>query len=208
MNKSVIWFGLILLALSTSSLRADEDNKTEVSKPCLILSGNDSHISEPAYKRILTLDKWAKVWQQHKGEESTEQYDYFYDPLGLPMVDFSKFMVIAIFDGNRSQAAGLFCNSVSDDGNTITIKFDKKTYATDSGFGEDENKAIKQKKENVYGFFVIPKSYQRLVLEQRIYGSKQLETASNLDANRAERPDSQWQQCIKFEAVKDKPNKR
>ena len=46
------------------------------------------------------------MWQEHKGEKPTGQYDLYYDPLALQLIDFDRYMVIAIFQGNGWNNAG------------------------------------------------------------------------------------------------------
>ena len=79
-----------------AGLAAAEDN----ARPLVTLTGTDSHVKERSYHRVTSEDEWIKIWQRHKGEKESKDYDLFYNPLGLPYIDFEKCMVIAVFQGS------------------------------------------------------------------------------------------------------------
>ena len=183
------------------------DDNLVVSKPCLLLSGANSYVSEPGFHRICSLDEWAKVWQEHKGHNREAEYDFYYDPLGLPVVDFSQFMVITIFEGKRVNNAGMIADSIVEDRDSVTLRFERKTYGTDAG-GRRPGKANRmnriQGRQNVYGFFVIPKSDKQVVIEEKVYQSKDASVADALKPGFRKSDSKQivWNQRFTFDAIR------
>jgi hypothetical protein len=137
---------------------AQEPAGTPVS-PCVVITGADSHVAQRRYQRITSADKWTRVWQEHKGQKPTGQYDLFYDPLTLPQVDFDRYMVIAVFQGSGWNNAGLRAFSLADEDTRILLRFANKSYQTGGADGGG-------KKVTAYGFFVVPRSAKPVVLEE------------------------------------------
>ena len=171
-------------ASSLDVLTAEEDKEANASMPCVTLSGTDSQVAERGYQRVLTPEEWAKLWQKHKGKESVGNYDFFYDPLGLPLIDFNQFMVIAIFQGSSWNSAGLNAVSVSDEVDRITFRFEDKPYGTAGANGGAQ-------KVKVYGFFIVPKTNKPVIIEEKVCRSK---TAGEWDLK----------QRIKFDEIRGK----
>jgi hypothetical protein len=132
-------------------------------KPCVVITGADSHVMKLRYRRITSADEWTRVWQEHKGEKPTGQYDQFYDPLTLPSIDFDRYIVIAIFQGNGWNSAGLRAISISEENDCVIFRFDNKGYQT-GGTSPDGG----VKKATAYGFFVVPRSTKPVVLEENV----------------------------------------
>ena len=71
--------------------------------------------------------------------ESHKKYDWHYNPLAVPSIDFDANMVIAIFQGQCLNCAGLKAVAISEDDSRVVLKFNKKspqtggTSATDDG---------------------------------------------------------------------------
>ena len=114
----------------------------KAAKPCVVISGTDSHVKKPRYLRITSSEEWAKVWKEHKGEET----DIF--------IDFDKFMVIAVFQGETWNNTGLRFDSMAEEGSLIRFKYLNSGYQTVGGAD-----AV-----TVYGFFVVPRSKKSVVL--------------------------------------------
>jgi hypothetical protein len=112
------------------------------------LSGAGSHVSKCEYRRVASIKEWAEFWKKHKGQKAGEEYDLHYDP--VPLIDFDRFMVIAIFQGGRWNSAGLKAVSIQEHNDSIIFRFDDKSYQT---IGPDGG----GKQVTVYGFFSICK---------------------------------------------------
>ena len=159
MNKVIIAivFG-IACAATVHGVTAEEDREPVSVGPCVVLTGADSHVSERGYHRITSMKDWAEVWQRHKGQKRDEKHHLNFNRLGLPLVDFERYMVIGIFQGSRWNSAGLEAVSVSQERDRIVFRFDDKSYQTDGG----------AKKVTVYGFFVLPRSSKPMILEENV----------------------------------------
>ena len=154
------------MALLTTIQLSISDDSTVVDKsvqqgtrPLVTLTGTDSQIKERSYYRIRSEEAWIKVWQQHKGVKPSKDYDLFYNPLGLPDINFEKCMVIAAFQGNGWNNAGLRVISVHEEKGRILLRFANKYYQTSGPEGGGE-------KVCVYGFFVLPRSDRAVVVEE------------------------------------------
>lgn len=164
--KMMIGLMVALVCLGARLAVTEEGDKAAAAvSPCVVLTGADSHVTERGYHRITSLNDWAKLWQTHKGANDGEQYDLFYDPLGLPLVDFDNYMVIAIFQGGGWNSAGLNAISVSEEQERIFFRFDDRSYQTAGPNGGG-------KQVNVYGFFVIPRSPKPVIVEENVQGLK------------------------------------
>ena len=173
MKKKQSGLAMFICLLTCISLSAnDNEGGQKTIKPIVTLSGDDSRVTERSYHRICTMDKWAKIWQKHTGQDKViykntdDEYDQFYDPLDLPMVDFEHYMVIAIFEGTSGNNAGMNVDSISEKDDEIILRFTDKPYGTAGPKGGG-------KTVNAFGFFVIPRAKKPLVLEERVFKSAQ-----------------------------------
>jgi hypothetical protein len=118
---------------------------------------------------VTSLEEWTRVWQEHKGAEAGGKYDAFYDKLTLPLVDFDSYMVIAIFQGECWNTAGLTVVSIFEDDSHIVIRFRNKSYSTASYSTEGEG-GDGGEKVTPYGFFIMPRSTKPTILEEGLQG--------------------------------------
>lgn len=144
-----------------AAVSAQGDKTPAVISPCVALAGADSHVSERGYFRITSLKDWTRMWQKHKGLKQDEEYDLGFDRAGLPLVDFDRFMVIAVFQGSGWNSAGLRAVSIVEEQERIVFRFDDKSYQTAGPHGGG-------KQVTAYGFFVIPRSTKPVVLEENV----------------------------------------
>lgn len=98
----------ILLAalLCLGPTRAVRDEPTAL-RPFLSLSGQHSHVTDKRCLRITNQDEWAALWFEHVGEKPRPKLDLFYNKAGLPVVDFERCMVVAVFAGALFNCAGV-----------------------------------------------------------------------------------------------------
>ena len=157
--RSVIVIFCELVSLSAVSA---ENPSGKMLKPCVVITGADSHVAKPRYIRVASTDDWARVWQEHKGQKPLGEYDRYYDPLTLPLIDFDRYMVIGIFQGSGWNGAGLNVFSIYEADNRIVFRYECRFYQTigpvDGG----------RQKVSVYGFFVLPRSTKLIVLEENV----------------------------------------
>ena len=173
----MILAGIVLCVLAVHA-GAQEKNTDNKIKPCAIISGNDSHVTTKKYLRITSMKDWVCIWQEHHGEKPQESYDFYYDPLTLPIIDFNNYMVIVTFQGNTWNCTGLKLFSITEESQQIVFRYDEKNYQTfgrvDSG--EIDNKASVctdsaselDGKVVAYGFFVLPRTKKPIIIEENI----------------------------------------
>jgi hypothetical protein len=163
MAKLTFWTAVLVGISVFPNVAASADPAAEATHPYVTLTGADSHVKERSYRRVASEEDWIKIWQRHKGEKESEDYDLFYDPLGLPSIDFEKCMVIAVFQGSSCNSAGLKAVTILEEKDRIVLRFEDKSYQT-GGFDADGGR----KQVTVYGFFVLPRSRKTVVLEENV----------------------------------------
>jgi len=176
MKSTVLASVMILPVLAgLNSLREPTVAPVHVVLPCVALSGAHSQIGEKSYLRITNENDWVKLWRKHKGDQSGGEYDFHHDPLGLPVVDFERFMVIALFEQGWD---GFRADPLSESATEMTFCF--RTHGHSTGFarpfpnkpedcvGDDDDWGPEQKS---YGFFFVPKSNKTIII-----GKKSTET--------------------------------
>ena len=156
-------WAIAALMVATASLTgtrvpAAKDADRKPTSPSVTLTGTDSHVKERGYHLVTSEAEWIKIWQRHKGAKEAKDYDLFYNPLGLPYIDFEKYVVIAIFQGSGVNSAGLKAVEVLEDKTSIVFRYKDKFYQTDGDV----------KGATVYGFFVLPRSNKTVVLEEDV----------------------------------------
>jgi hypothetical protein len=146
-------------------LAVAEEPARQTTRPLVTLTGADSHVKQRSYHRITSEDEWITIWRRHKGAEESKDYDLFRNPLGLPYIDFEKYMVIAVFQGSGWNSAGLKAVAVLEEGGRILLRLTNKSYQTAGPQGGGEQ-------VTVYGFFVLPRSNKTVVLEENVQNYK------------------------------------
>ena len=152
-----------LMCFGVGSAETQGDKTAGGISPCVILTGADSQVSERGYHRITSIEGWIEIWLKHKGRAHSGKYDLIFNPAGVPLVDFERYMVIAIFQGSGWNSAGLRAVSISEQPDRIVFRFDDYSYQTAGPHGGG-------KQVTVYGFFVVPRSTKAVVLEEDIQG--------------------------------------
>jgi hypothetical protein len=127
-------------------------------KPCVAITGSDSHVRMPQYYQVASHETWARLWQEHKGERVTDEYDSYEDRLALPVIDFDNYVVIVIFQGEGWNSKGLSLLSLSEDTKRVVLRYGDKSYQTIG----------KAHKVATYGFFVLPRYEKPIVVEENV----------------------------------------
>lgn len=123
--------------------------------PYVVMSGADSHITAPNCLRITSESQWDTTWLEHMGWDKKQTYDKYYNRFGIPVIDFNKCMVIAVFLGETWNRAGISVIFIQEGNDQIVLGFDLKTYQVmESG-----------DQVNPYGFFVLPRSSKQVLLQ-------------------------------------------
>jgi hypothetical protein len=159
MIKPVAFAVFALAYLAAAGLRAAENNAPRTERPCVVLTGPDSRIGERSYRHVTSEDEWIELWQRHKGAKESEHYDLYYNPLGLPYIDFENYTVIAVFEGWGWNSAGLRWVELSEGKDEVVLTYESKGYQTAGPDGGGEQ-------VTVYGFFVLPHFNKTIVLKE------------------------------------------
>ncbi|MFT7616906.1 MAG: hypothetical protein ACI97A_000536 [Planctomycetota bacterium] len=154
----------ILVALLGCSTATDTEQVQEQStkpgeNPWVVINGSDSLLQQKSYLRITTKKDLAVVWQRHKGQSTTEPFDFYYNPLGMPTIDFETSMVVAIFDGRGWNNAGIDARRVFIRNDDLVVRYQDKSFQTAGIDGGGQLGAA-------YGFFILPRSNRKLVIEE------------------------------------------
>lgn len=144
-------------------LLAAEEGRPPALRPCVVLTGTDSQVKERSCLRIESQEEWTKVWRRHRGDDAAAPYDEYFNPLGLPGIDFDKYMVVAVFQGEGWNSAGVKAVSIVEEKDRILFRFEGKWYQTAGPDGGG-------KKVSVYGFFVLPRTAKTVVVEENAQG--------------------------------------
>lgn len=157
-------------AMSDRCLSADEKRKDP--QPHVTLTGTDSRVTEPGCFLIRSEAEWIKTWQRHKAAKESPDYDLFYNPLGLPAVDFGQCMIVAVFQGVTVNNAGLRAVSLVEEKGRVVLRFENKTYQTletaRPAIPAGGVLTVRMKAEAVHGFFVIPRTGKGVVVEEGV----------------------------------------
>lgn len=169
--------GYVLTLLSVAPVIAEQN----VTKPYVVLSGAHSHITNAAYHRVTSRQDWTELWLEHVGDRPSPQYSQYYNRAGVPDVDFSTCMVIAVFMGSGWNNAGLTVLSTRKRNGEMVIGFDTKHYQSRETGDE----------VTPYGFFIIP------LTEQAV----QLQINKQSYRSRIEKGAPVWEDSHRFEAL-------
>ncbi len=161
MTKTLAACLIAIIACSAAlhgSFRQEGEPAGEL-RPCVVFTGAHSKVTERGYQRITSREEWATLWLRHKGEVTGNGYNFYYNRHDVPQIDFERYMVIAIFQGQQKNSAGLKAVMVTENPDRLLFRFDDKSFQTSGPDGGAEH-------VTVYGFFVLPRSTKALVLEE------------------------------------------
>ena len=127
-------------------------------KPLAVLTGADSRVNKPAYYRITSDDAWRKLLQHHQGTSGADVYSGSLPALDI---DFNQCMVIAVFQGDKTNSRGLTI-SLEEGIATLAVRFDDMSYQTLGG-------AVRVAP---YAFVVVSKSAKLVVVEEDVQALK------------------------------------
>jgi len=108
---------------------------------------------------------------EHVGEQPNPKYNFFFNKAGLPVVDFERCMVVAVFDGATQNTAGVSAHSgpladpeaevktpTAEGDDVLRLSWHGYQTAGPEGGGNDATP---------FGFFVLPRSPAPLVVQDR-----------------------------------------
>jgi hypothetical protein len=151
----------MLPALIATAAPADSRPSQRTTAPLVAISGTDSHVQQSLYKRVTSIKVWQQIWADHLGKS----VDDYYRPLFE--VDFDRCLVIAIFRGEQIQTRQLKIEAVSENADSLTIRYWEIGYGVSLGPGESAPPP-----ERPYAFIVLPKTDKKIILEEKVWSKE------------------------------------
>jgi len=130
------------------------DDKEKLVQPLFSMGGRESKNAKAGYHRIESPEAWKALWLRHNtGTEKPKTV-----PVTAPRaeVDFSRCMVVAVFDGERDNCDGFKVHSVLETDEHVTVRIQGLYFAT----ALDE-----VQKTQAWGIFVLPRSAKPVRIE-------------------------------------------
>ena len=181
----VLAIAALALTLTARPPMAEQASRQEVrgqgkNKPLVSLAGPETKIEGRSYHRLSTAGEFQGLYMRHLGHKP-EEFDEYYNPHGVPIVNFERCMVIAIFQGDSVNSAGVYVYSVEENDERILVRYDDRSYQTSGGFREgnplvdgvpDPDKLGDGggRRVRAWGMFVLPVSSKAVVLEENVQG--------------------------------------
>ena len=145
-----------LIALTLIAFLAPAGEK-QLARPYVTLTGARSAINTADYHRVTAQKELTTVWLKHVGIDAAKHSDY-YNKAGVPLVDFERCMVVAVFGGRRINSAGLHVVSLVEEKDRVLLRFNHRSYQ--SGAEGDH--------VTPFAFFFVPRCGKPLVLEENV----------------------------------------
>ena len=129
------------------------DDKEKLVQPLFSLGGRESKNAKAGYHRIESPEAWKALWLRHN--TGTERPDTV--PVTTPQaeVDFSRCMVVAVFQGEGDNCDGFKVHSVLETDEQMTVRIQGLYFAT----------GPEVQKTQAWGIFVLPRSAKPLRIE-------------------------------------------
>jgi hypothetical protein len=150
----LIWLALTATSLNSAALAGDPPKNF---KPVVVWTGTDSGQTKASVARCVSKDQWQATWKahEHEGGEAGRL---------APEVDFERYMVLAVFQGENVQNHGLFHFEVMDETDCLRVRYVTGYFQT---AGHSDSEADKRRLETQsYAFLVLPKSSKAIVFEE------------------------------------------
>ena len=133
-------------------------------EPYVEFRGGQSKIKTRSYRRVIAPNDWADLWIEHTGAQRHKgDYNWYYNEAGVPLIDFQRCMVVAVFQGEKWNSAGVTTVTVTEEKDRILLRFDDKSFQT---AGPDGGGV----RATPFGIFVLPRSAKPIALEENVQG--------------------------------------
>ncbi len=161
--KITIVFSFVLLLQNIFGSTCQAQNRVPGTplKPLAEISGADSHIKKPFYKRVLNQKECNSIWANHLGTTAEDAYRAQFE------VDFDRCMVVMVFLGDDVNTRGIELHDSTESKDSIVLRVLEIGYQT---AGEDN----KKKPDRPYALVVLPRSTKQIVLERGIQPLKNI----------------------------------
>jgi hypothetical protein len=153
MRRLTVFSMVLLFACATVPPPQGQMERGKELRPAVAIYGPDSAIKERRYERLLTQEAFTEVWVTHCGKARSVG--------NPPLIDFAAFEVIAVFDGEGWNSAGIQVLEMLDAAEVRRVRFDHYSYQTEGPNGGGVP-------VTPFGLFVLPKTELQVVLEQNV----------------------------------------
>lgn len=151
--------GAVVFAQAKPEVPQHAGAMPEARVPAVQFLGQHSHIEQAGFELFRDQDAWAKFWGKHA------KVEVGYGALqrhAAPKIDFTRFMVVCVLGGKRTNTDGITCESVAATDDLVRVRIEDSTYQTMRGAGEVDH----GDSATPFGFFVIEKASTRVVIEK------------------------------------------
>lgn len=165
--KKVAVLIVAALALSAVAFVQEPQDPRQLPKPLVTFRGEFSKVDETRYLRVTDAETWATLWCEHTGQQAQKRgYGWYYNQQQVPIVDFERCMVVAVFGGKCGNTAGYRVEQVLD-GDRWTLRYHANSYQTTV---IDPANAKAKPPSTPFGMFVLPKTDKKVALEENVQG--------------------------------------
>jgi len=143
------WFSAIALITFAPIVLGGEPRSI---KPVIVLTGIDSRKETSQVVRCSTRDEWVAAWRSHAGDDAAKAKT-------MHEVDFTNYMLVAIFDGKSYANTGLSIHSVEEGESSIQLRYRRNSYQSDIFTTRDRS-------TQSFMFVILPNSQKELIFER------------------------------------------
>jgi hypothetical protein len=157
--------GLVFVIAGVASLGMSAPAPAKDMVPAVQFIGHDSKIMTPRFVLVRDQAAWDALWAEHSAAAVNE------GAMGrhaVPMIDFSRFMVVGVFGGAVTNRDGEVAQSVTVTDAQVRVRYEASTFQTASFDG----KADSGIKTSPFGLWVIENSKSPVVIEEGRRGLK------------------------------------
>jgi hypothetical protein len=124
-------------------------------KPVVVWTGTDSSVTKQSFSRCISVKQLGRTWDEHWGKKR------LWRP---PEVDFDSHMLIAIFNGDGGQDAGISVTKVVEEKNLIKVRYRVLYYQV--GFTADDE--LPDLRTRSFAFAVLPASGKEIIFDEDV----------------------------------------
>ncbi len=125
--------------------------------PRLAAFGPRSAVERTEYRVVTDAAAWKELWSRHQATRDAPAGA----PKPAPTVDFSKELVVAVFQGRSSNSNGVGFEEVSEVDGELRVRFNDMSYQT---VGPDGGGV----RCTPWGYCVLPRPRNRVVMEENV----------------------------------------
>jgi hypothetical protein len=133
------------------------DPPTKV-RPVIEWTGTDSSVPKSSYIRCQSPKELQAAWKDHYKDR-----DHAHRAAPVPEVDFDRYMLLALFQGNGSQNYGLYVIEILDEPAGLRVRYGVSGYQVALALSEEDRRYMATRS---YAFVVIPRSDKVVTFEQ------------------------------------------